>query len=855
LRKRIESASGLHPAPIFVFFAFAFVAVAGAALRLCLLAPGEQPNTDRRSEGPTPAFSLHDRHGRPLARSVERNTLSVSPRALLRVHTPWRIAEGLAGLLDDIAVVGEGLWSARSGAVMARILPEGVAAGKDGWLLLREPFILRFNRQRAEALETWIKAGGGLMSQPLAGIAVEPIEDSSEFTLAWAPTQLLAESQRMAALGEGGAGHPERWTKHLLNGVAQALGLQDEDGYVVLSALPVDLARKLRPINPGDQALRLRDEIWAELMPAQHRVVAHGVDPVRAAQIKVWMGKESVYGWQLSLTPTLERSHTTSVHGDAKVPMGEPGPDGRGADPFGILGHYGTLGHREASAQAIRERGTRPWLLPLEGARDPLEARSDDLANRERPRSGLEYSVGELLSEELWRGRILSVPRTYKKRIRNVSRDRKGLWKGRVPGYFIEATPAVAPPAVWSTLDADLQQHLDRELVEVLGRTRAAMAMAIVLNVETCDVLAVGSRSPYPVSGYAPTQYSFTPGSILKPLVMAIALGVGVVRPDEMFRTFAPVGISLQLGSGSRRIREAKGAPQEDEISATSALAHSVNAVMVQIGRRIEARVFRQTLAACGLGRAPGAGIGPESSGFLAPLVKGTWNSIYTHASVSFGHELSVTLWQQAGALATIARGGEYRPLRLLREVRQGRNVWPIELEPGARVLSSDACDQVLAMLEVGAKEGTGRRVAGGGALADLSWYGSKTGTTEKEDGVPCSHQEADHQLRHKEDGTACSSACFRSLRGKRAPGHSCYTSSMCLMGRLTPDGPMVMVLVVVDERREGQRYGADVAGPSAVRLLRLGLGLDPVREKVQQAPVGRVLIADGSKVKSGSKR
>ena len=187
--------------------------------------------------------------------------------------------------------------------------------------------------------------------------------------------------------------------------------------------------------------------------------------------------------------------------------------------------------------------------------------------------------------------------------------------------------------------------------------------------------------------------------------------------------------------------------------------------------------------------------------------------------------------------------------------MRQGRNVWPIELEPGARVLSSDACDQVLAMLEVGAKEGTGRRVAGGGALADLSWYGSKTGTTEKEDGVPCSHQEADHQLRHKEDGTACSSACFRSLRGKRAPGHSCYTSSMCLMGRLTPDGPMVMVLVVVDERREGQRYGADVAGPSAVRLLRLGLGLDPVREKVQQAPVGRVLIADGSKVKSGSKR
>ncbi|HIL35935.1 MAG TPA: hypothetical protein EYG26_00475, partial [Planctomycetes bacterium] len=54
--RRIESVSGLHPAPIFVFFALAFVLVAGAALRLCLLEPGEQPNTARRTEAPTPAF-------------------------------------------------------------------------------------------------------------------------------------------------------------------------------------------------------------------------------------------------------------------------------------------------------------------------------------------------------------------------------------------------------------------------------------------------------------------------------------------------------------------------------------------------------------------------------------------------------------------------------------------------------------------------------------------------------------------------------------------------------------------------------------------------------------------------------
>jgi hypothetical protein len=838
LRKRIESASGLHPAPIFVFFAFAFVAVAGGAFRLCLLEPGEQPSNELLDEAPTPEFTLFDRGGIPLARSVEVATLSVSPRALLRVHTPWRIAQGLAGLLDWGTLVEEDQLLAPASAVMARILPEGVAAS-GGWLAPREPRILRFNGQRAEALAAWIEAGGGLMSQPLAGIAVLPIEDSSEFTLAWAPTLLLAESQRMAALGEGGAGHPERWTKHLLNGVAQALGLQDEDGDVVLSALPVDLERKFQGQNRGDQALILRDEIWAEWMPTQNRIVAHGVDPVCAAQIKEWMARERVYSWQLSLTPLLERRHATSLGGGAWVPMGEPGPEGQGADPFGILGHFGILGPKDASARAIRERGSDPGELPWEGSLDPLQARSYDLANRERPWSGLEYLVGKLLSEGVWRDRIKYAPRTYVHGNRSVARDRAPTWKDGLPDSFISASEAVAPPAVRSTLDADLQQALHDELTETMERTEAASVSAIVVTVESGGVLAVGSQSTHAVSGFVPTQFNFTPGSIVKPLVMAAALDAGVVRPDEMFPTFAPNGIRLQ----SRQIREAKGAPQESEISATSALAHSVNAVMVQIGQRLEARAFRQVLVGFGLGRAPGAGIGPESSGFVPPLVNGSWSSTYTHASVSFGHELSVTLWQQAAALATLARGGGYRPLRLLSEVSQGHKVWPIELEPEVRVLSRKACAQTLAMLQVGAQEGTGRRVAGGDNLAELSWFGSKTGTTEKEEGVPCSHLEAEHRLHHKEQGTACSSACFRSLRGKRAHPHSCYTSSMCLMGRLTPDGPMILVLVVVDERGKGPRYGADVAGPAAVRLLRLALGLDRVRGEVRQAPM---FLAEG---------
>ena len=264
---------------------------------------------------------------------------------------------------------------------------------------------------------------------------------------------------------------------------------------------------------------------------------------------------------------------------------------------------------------------------------------------------------------------------------------------------------------------------------------------------------------------------------------------------------------------------------------------------MVQIGRRIEPRVFRRALVGCGLGRVPGAGLGPESAGFLPPLVKGSWSPTYTHASVSFGHETLVTLWQQAGALATIARGGGYRPLRMVREVSQGSKRWPIEPEAEVRVLSSKACQQTLAMMRMGAMSGTGARVVGGGALDEFAWFGSKTGTTEKEEGVPCSHLEAEHQLHHRQEGSSCSSSCFRTLRGKRSHDYSCYTSSMCLLGRLTQDGPMVLVLVVVDERGKGSRYGADAAGPAAVRLLRQAFSLD--RERDQPRPGPEYLIVE----------
>src|SRR5205085_10011120 len=84
-----------------------------------------------------------------------------------------------------------------------------------------------------------------------------------------------------------------------------------------------------------------------------------------------------------------------------------------------------------------------------------------------------------------------------------------------------------------------------------------------------------------------------------------------------------------------------------------------------------------------GYGEYPGSGLGGERCGMIPKL---PWKPAWSHASVSFGHEMFVTLWQHAASLATVVRGGEYLPLRLVDRVEQEGHSWPIASAAARRV-------------------------------------------------------------------------------------------------------------------------------------------------------------------------
>ena len=807
--------AGLRPASAFVLVGIVLLVVAARAAQLAWRAPGQQPEAAVHAGAPWPEFEIVDRSGRPLAVSVECFDVTVSPRALWRSHTPLRMASAIAGALgvDD------------ESALLQRMLP-AQADARGGWIVPESPRLVRFGGDELERVQAWIDGAAlgpdrpGL--QALRGFELVPIDDGEAWTLAWSPAKVLSAAERMRQIGEVQGRRPERWTTRLLTDIAF---LVEERG------LPSDIAEELGRLVPSLRAPRLRDLLWSELCPSTFRLVAKRVDPVLAHDLAIALRAESVSPWQVQLVPRLERRHPARPSDVGVMAMGEGGSCG--ADPFAVLGHWGVLGDEDAKRQAAQDLTLAPHLLEWDASLDPLRARAAELGQRWRPWSGLEKLCADLLEQARRELPLDERPRAYTKRSRHVSRDRRARWPDkRVPDYFVAGGESAPIPRFRSTLDAKLQRRLHRELMQIQESFDPALSMAIALDVDSGDVLAVDGVQPYATKQFAPTQHVFTPGSTLKAVIMAMALDRGVVDPAEEIATYAPGGLLVRTLSGAgraRRIREALGAPTESHISASQGLAQSVNAVLVQIGLRMDAADLRTGLLDLGYGQSPSAGLGPERRGYLPDLDQGTWKRRYTHASIAFGHEIGVTLWQHSAALATIARGGIARDLRLVSGVAQGDQLWDLEPEPARRVLSQVACEKVLAMLALGAREGTGRRVAHPDQHPEFAYLGTKTGTTEKVESEVCIHVELAHALAHSESATSCSKPCYRSLRGQRdhkSSRRTCYTSSMMALGRLDADGPTVMVVVVVEDARSKLKFGADIAGKAAMNILRSAHGL-----------------------------
>jgi len=275
------------------------------------------------------------------------------------------------------------------------------------------------------------------------------------------------------------------------------------------------------------------------------------------------------------------------------------------------------------------------------------------------------------------------------------------------------------------TIDTVVQDAAEQALAEAVTKYNGRSGMAIVVRVETGDILALAhypffnSNNPSESRPAARRDRAaldiFEPGSTMKPFTFIAALEQKVIDPNKIF--------DCENGKWNLRGKTIRDTHPYRWLSASRVLRYSSNIGTAKIGLSLGAQPLYGYLRKLGFGERPGLALPSESPGMLRQPKE--WSE-FDLATIAFGQGIGVTGLQMAKAYLTLANKGVTKPLRLVLDP-------PQDSQPDAeRVFSAQTADTVLAMMrEVVEEDGTGKvaRIPG------VPMAG-KTGTAQKVGGT-----------------------------------------------------------------------------------------------------------------------
>jgi len=337
-----------------------------------------------------------------------------------------------------------------------------------------------------------------------------------------------------------------------------------------------------------------------------------------------------------------------------------------------------------------------------------------------------------------------------------------------------DTKPAHPGNRIELTIDAAIQDEVERVLSKVGQTYRPKGATAIVMDPRDSEVLAmanwprIDANDPGAAPAYAAQNRAvgatYEPGSTFKAVTVAGALEENVVKPDSRFV------LPPQIQVADRTIGESHARGTE-ELTTAQILAQSSNVGAITIGLREGKQRFDKWVRRFGFGQPTGVDLPGEERGIVLPVDKYSGSSM---GNLPIGQGIAVTPMQMAQAYAAIANGGILRKPQVVRRIAGERVPTP----KGRRIVSTKTALQLRTMLE-GA-------FAPGGTASEVSIPGyklaGKTGTANKID---------------PKTGEYSQSAYVASFIGFAPALH-----------------PRLLIAVMVDEPH-GAIYGGTVAAPA----------------------------------------
>ncbi len=286
------------------------------------------------------------------------------------------------------------------------------------------------------------------------------------------------------------------------------------------------------------------------------------------------------------------------------------------------------------------------------------------------------------------------------------------------------------------TIDYNIQMAVEREMDNIVDMFAPDMALAVVIDPNNGEILAMSSRPTFDPNDYQnytmevlsrnlPIWASYEPGSTFKILTTAAAVEEGVVDlENDMFYDSGHVMVE-----GARINCWKSGGHGEQTF--LQVLQNSCNPGFVELGNRLGTETLFSYLDLFGIGEKTGIDLNGEGEGIIFPVEEVGPVEL---ATTAFGQGVSVTPIQQVTSVASVVNGGNlYEPfiVKNILEPETNTIIKTFDEELIRTTISEETSNVMKYALETVV-------ALGGGKAAYIDGYrvGGKTGTAQKvEDG------------------------------------------------------------------------------------------------------------------------
>ena len=336
------------------------------------------------------------------------------------------------------------------------------------------------------------------------------------------------------------------------------------------------------------------------------------------------------------------------------------------------------------------------------------------------------------------------------------------------------------------TIDNNIQLSIERELDNAVSKYNPEHALAIVMDPNSGEILAMSSRPNFSPSNYKkysqeeinrnlPIWMNYEPGSTFKIITLAASLEEKTVdlQNDHFYD-----GGSVRVANAKIKCWKKGGHGYQTFLQVVE---NSCNPGFVALGQKLGKEKLFKYINNFGFGKKTNIDLNGEASGILFNLDRVGEVEL---ATTSFGQGVSVTPIQRITAVSAAINGGTLYKSYIVKSINEpetNTEVIKTNKQKIKRVISKNTSKQVAMALESVVTNGTGRN-----AFIDGYRVGGKTGTAQK-----------------VKDGKYMSGNYILSF-----------------IGFLPADNPKVVVYVAIDNPKGVVQYGGTVAAPIAKAIL-----------------------------------